>query len=112
MEGMGARKETPVRSRNGALAVVANLVLRKEPLPSGTNHEELCRDDVHELPKILIRNVATIVCKNASTSGGQPNLCCIGTGPALADMHVNWLVLLVRPEEHTVSADSEQTRQP
>ena len=93
------------------LAVELNGIYKEERFPFFANHGELSRNDIHELIQVGLGNLAAVVCNDASSLGGQPNLGCIGRWGALADVHMNRFVAFVRPEEYAVSANEKQTRQ-
>ena len=67
---------------------------------------------LEKLIERLTRYLATVVGKDTSAPAGKPDLGGIRRGHPLAHVNVNGLTGLVRSEEHSVTADKKEARQP
>ena len=78
--------------------------------PCRINHKELRRNHFKQLGQVLLRDAAVIVCYDASTRFGQPNLCRPGRRRNLCNMDMDWFTVLVGPEVNNITAYSEKFR--
>ena len=78
--------------------------------PRRINHKELRRDRFKQLGQVLLRDATVIVCYDASTRFGQPNLCRPGRRRNLCNMDMDWFTVLVGPQVNNIPAYSEKLR--
>ena len=78
--------------------------------PRRINHKELRRDHFKQLGQVLLRDATVIVCYDASTRFGQPNLCRPGRWRNLCNMDMDWFTVLVGPQVNNIPAYSEKLR--
>ena len=101
-----------VSALNRLLTVKRYRIYEEELFPFGTDEEELGRDNIHHFIQRGLRNLTSIAGQDATALARKPQLCGIGRWCTLANVHMNRLAILIRPEENAIATYKKQARQP